>query len=49
MLLMAWMEKTGTDIIQAADAFGVSTFAIKKWLKGERTPFSILFELDIKS
>jgi hypothetical protein len=32
------MKRTDIDVYEAARAFGVSTFAIKKWLKGERTP-----------
>lgn len=38
MRLMDWMEKTNIDVFEAARAFDVSTYAIKKWLKGERTP-----------
>ena len=36
--LRDWMDKSNTDIIEAAKTFEVSVFAIKKWLKGERTP-----------
>ncbi len=38
MNLRDWMEKTEIDVYEAARAFGVSIFAIKKWLKHERTP-----------
>jgi hypothetical protein len=36
--LRQWMDKNNTDILEAAKAFGVSTFAIRKWLTGERIP-----------
>ncbi len=38
MRLIDWMKKTDIDIIEASRAFGVSTFAIKKWLKSDRIP-----------
>jgi hypothetical protein len=38
MNLRAWMDKVDIDVFEAARAFGVSIYAIKKWLKGERTP-----------
>ncbi len=38
MRLRDWMDKTDIDVFEAARAFGVTTHAIKKWLKGERTP-----------
>ena len=40
MNLRAWMDKTNIDVLEAARAFDVSTFAIKKWLKGDRIPRS---------
>jgi hypothetical protein len=36
--LRQWMDKTDIDVFEASRAFGVSIYAIKKWLKGERTP-----------
>ncbi len=38
MRLLDWMKKTDTDILEAAKAFDVSIYAVKKWLKGERIP-----------
>jgi hypothetical protein len=38
MKLLEWMTKTDTDILEAAEIFGVSPHAIKKWLRGERLP-----------
>ena len=38
MRLQDWMEKTDTDIIEAARMFGVSIYAVKKWLRGDRIP-----------
>ncbi len=38
MRLIDWMKKTNIDILEASRAFGVSPFAIKKWLKSDRTP-----------
>ncbi len=38
MTLREWMDATEIDVYEAARAFGVSTFAIKKWLKGDRIP-----------
>ena len=38
MRLQDWMEKTDTDILATAKLFGVSVYAIKKWLRGERIP-----------
>lgn len=40
MILRDWMDKTGTDIIETAKAFGVSVYAVKKWLNGDRIPRS---------
>ncbi len=36
--LREWMDKTDIDVYEAARAFGVSIYAVKKWLKKERTP-----------
>ena len=36
--LREWMDKTDIDVFEAARAFGVTIYAIKKWLNGERTP-----------
>jgi hypothetical protein len=36
--LRQWMDKTDIDVFEAARAFGVSIFAVKKWLRGERVP-----------
>ena len=36
--LREWMDSVNIDVFEAARAFGVSTFAIKKWLTGERIP-----------
>ena len=38
MKLLEWMNKTNTDIIEAAEVFGVTVFAVKKWLRGDRIP-----------
>jgi len=38
MRLQDWMEKTDTDIIETARMFGVSVYAVKKWLRGDRIP-----------
>jgi len=38
MKLIDWMNKTDIDVFEAARAFDVSIYAIKKWLRGERTP-----------
>ncbi len=38
MRLIEWMEKTDIDVFEASRAFDVSIYAVKKWLKGERTP-----------
>ena len=38
MRLIDWMKKTDIDIYEAARAFDSSIYAVKKWLKGERTP-----------
>jgi hypothetical protein len=38
MKLMDWMRKTDIDVYEASRAFGVSIYAVKKWLKEERTP-----------
>lgn len=38
MTLKDWMEKNDVDILQASESFGASIFAVKKWLRGERTP-----------
>lgn len=38
MNLRAWLDKSNMDVLEAAKTFGVSVFAVKKWLKGERTP-----------
>jgi hypothetical protein len=32
------MDKTDIDVFEASRAFGISVFAIKKWLRGDRTP-----------
>jgi hypothetical protein len=36
--LREWMDKTDIDVFEAARAFGVTIYAIKNWLNGERTP-----------
>lgn len=38
MKLIEWLQKTDRDIDSAAQDFGVSIFAIRKWLRGERIP-----------
>ena len=38
MRLLDWMTKTDIDVLEASRAFGVSVFAVKKWLSGDRTP-----------
>ena len=38
MTLREWMDKTDIDVFEAARAFGVSIYAVKKWLRGERIP-----------
>ena len=32
------MDKSETDILEAAELFGVSVYAVKKWLNGDRIP-----------
>jgi hypothetical protein len=32
------MDKTDIDVFEASRAFGVSVYAVKKWLKNERVP-----------
>jgi hypothetical protein len=36
--LREYMDKHGLDVIDLAGMFDVSTYAIKKWLRGERIP-----------
>lgn len=36
--LRQWMDKTDIDVFEASRAFGVSVYAVKKWLKNERVP-----------
>lgn len=36
--LRTWMDKSETDILEAAELFGVSVYAVKKWLSGDRIP-----------
>ena len=38
MRLIEWMNKTDIDIFEAARAFNVSIYAVRKYLRGERTP-----------
>lgn len=38
MTLREWMDKTDIDVFEAARAFGVSIYAVKKWLRGDRIP-----------
>ena len=38
MTLRDWMDARDIDVFEAAKAFDVSIYAVKKWLKGERTP-----------
>ena len=38
MRLIDWMRKTDIDVYEAARAFDVSIYAVKKWLKAERVP-----------
>jgi hypothetical protein len=38
MTLREWMEKLDVNIDEAAKSFGVSIYAVKKWLSGERIP-----------
>lgn len=40
MKLRTWMEANDIDVFEAARAFGVSIYAVKKWLKEERIPRS---------
>lgn len=40
--LRNWMDKSGTDILEAAELFGVSVYAVKKWLNGDRVPRSAM-------
>lgn len=40
MDLRKWMDVKNIDVFEAARAFGVSIYAVKKWLNGERTPRS---------
>lgn len=36
--LSTWMKKEEKDILQVAETFGVSIHAVKKWLRGDRSP-----------
>lgn len=38
--LRDWMDKNNIGILEAAKSFGVSVFAVKKWLNGDRIPRS---------
>lgn len=38
MTLREWMDKTDIDVLEAARAFGCSTYAVKKWISQNRTP-----------
>lgn len=38
MSLQEWLDKNDTDILKAAELFGVSIHAVKKWLRGDRAP-----------
>jgi hypothetical protein len=38
MKLRSWMIANDIDVYEAARAFDSSIYAVKKWLKGERTP-----------
>lgn len=38
MKLIDWLRDTENDIHSAAEAFGVSIYAVRKWIRGERTP-----------
>jgi hypothetical protein len=36
--LKGWMDKNDADILKTAETFGVSIHAVKKWLRGDRSP-----------
>lgn len=38
MKLIEYLAEEDLDIYEAAKAFGVSIFAIRKWINGGRTP-----------
>lgn len=38
MQLRTYLEGTGTSVREFADLTGVTIFAVRKWLNGERTP-----------
>jgi transcriptional regulator with XRE-family HTH domain len=38
MTLREWMDRTNIDVLEASRAFGVSVYAVKKWVTGERMP-----------
>lgn len=38
MKLLDWLKDTEIDVHGAAQAFGVSIHAVRKWIRGERTP-----------
>lgn len=38
MRLKEWLDKNDHDILKAAEIFGVSIHAVKKWLRGDRSP-----------
>ena len=40
MDLRAWMDAKNIDVFEAARAFDVSIYAIRKWLKKDRIPRS---------
>lgn len=38
MRLREWMDKTDIDLYETARAFNISIYAVRKYLRGERTP-----------
>lgn len=38
MTLREWMDEEDFDVVTVAGLWGVSVHAVKKWLRGDRTP-----------
>lgn len=38
MTLREWMDRTNTDMLATAKLFDASIHAVRKWLRGDRTP-----------
>jgi uncharacterized protein YjcR len=38
MTFLQWLQEKDIDIYQAAEMIGCSPFAVRKWIRRERTP-----------